>query len=97
MLFILVLTLLLNQHFCLRSALDQLDDETLKELDPKIEHEYECVICQAVPSPPKPMVLLVMMCESGCKCIQVPFNANSELYLYNALALRHNDVFTTGL
>lgn len=39
----------------------------MENLDPKMEHEYECVICQASTPTPQPMVLLVMMCESGCK------------------------------
>lgn len=32
-----------------------------------MECEYDCVICQAIPETPQPMVLLVMLCESGRK------------------------------
>ncbi|VDM24470.1 unnamed protein product, partial [Hydatigera taeniaeformis] len=45
--------------------MDKICDETSENPEGKMECEYDCVICQAVPDTPQPMVLLVMLCESG--------------------------------
>uniref|UniRef100_A0A5K3FC77 E3 ubiquitin-protein ligase n=1 Tax=Mesocestoides corti TaxID=53468 RepID=A0A5K3FC77_MESCO len=45
--------------------MDKLDDDTMDNLESKMDYDYDCVICQAVPPEPQPMVLLVMLCESG--------------------------------
>ncbi|VDK36605.1 unnamed protein product [Taenia asiatica] len=45
--------------------MDKIGDEASENLEAKMECEYDCVICQAIPETPQPMVLLVMLCESG--------------------------------
>nr|CDS16757.1 E3 ubiquitin protein ligase UBR3 [Echinococcus granulosus] len=45
--------------------MDKICDEMTENPEAKMECEYDCVICQATPETPQPMVLLVMLCESG--------------------------------
>lgn len=48
--------------------MDKIYDEANDDVVSKVEYEYNCVICQAKPEIPQPMVLLVMLCESGGGC-----------------------------
>ncbi|VDO03822.1 unnamed protein product [Rodentolepis nana] len=53
------------ENFLKDMDMDKVDDETSENLTSQVECEYNCVICQTKPETPQPMVLLVMLCESG--------------------------------